>query len=131
MNLLTNILEINAHGGPSVPKMAADGYRASPTRGGRFVVDVIEPHVSSRYKYNSGIAWGSEMKLEGHIVKIKVNGKWIRLTEVNSEWKKFDKEQFLAKELIILDYKKYGYKAFQPNGFLTISDICLLNALEI
>lgn len=94
MNTLLKIREFDAHGGPSNVKMGGDGHAQTATTVGRFVIKSIEKHVSyGKYAAWSGIAWGTDVKIEGGIVKVKLNGSWKKLTDVNTQWGKHKNDQ--------------------------------------
>lgn len=94
MNTLVKIKEYDAHGGPSNVKMGGDGHSQTSTTTGRFVIKSIEKHVSyGRYAMWSGIPWGTEVKISGGIVMLKLSGQWKKLTDVNAQWGKYKNDQ--------------------------------------
>ncbi|PZP52275.1 MAG: hypothetical protein DI598_01110 [Pseudopedobacter saltans] len=78
----------DAHGGPKIRYKAPDGYWADPTDRGRYLIGKIEKHVSPQKYFYSSIPWGSPLILINGILNVKIHGKWIPITTVNSEWKK-------------------------------------------
>lgn len=109
---LIKIKEFDAHGGPTQKIMGADGHSQDPTRAGRYVIGVIEKHISGgKYVMWSGIAWGSELKKTGDVVSVKYRGVWTKLTDVNAEWGKYKKNQKAVVDLIT----RY-YQDLQPGG---------------
>ena len=105
-----------AHAGPSQdyinnrPDLVQD--RVTPTRAGRYVVHSIDKHVSSQRWLLSTIAWGTPMKFEKGVVYIQRQGKWTKLSSINSQWRNAGSEKELH-DWLLAQYKSYNYKGTQ------------------
>jgi len=116
LKTLQKIKEFDAHGGPVKSVLGADGHSQDPTRTGRYVIGIVDKHVSyGKYVAWSGIAWGSEMKKTGDVVMVKHRGVWTKLTDVNAAWAKFKNDQKAVVRYIQNYYASLG----MGNGFPT------------
>lgn len=116
---LTKIREFSAMGGPAKPVMGSDKNMRSPTRAGRYVIALIERHVSAdRYGFYSALPWGTPMRLtKTGVTEVQVKGKWIPLTSVNQKWGAGVNQQATITSLIRDYYTKLGFKGF-PNKWV-------------
>ena len=127
LKTLQKIKEFDAHGGPVKSVLGADGHSQDPTRTGRYVIGIVDKHVSyGKYVAWSGIAWGSEMKKTGDVVMVKHRGVWTKLTDVNAAWAKFknDQKAVVAISRTITQVLVWD-TAFPRIGSLMISGMCL------
>ncbi len=109
MKTLLKLKEFDAHGGPSDVKMGGDGHAQTSTTVGRFVIKSVEKHVSyGRYAIWSGIAWGTDVKIDGGIVMVKLNGTWKKLTDVNAKWAQYKNDQKGVRDMV-LQYQRTLY----------------------
>ena len=71
----------DARGGPNTTSMGADGFSAGPTNKGKFVIARCGKHSSRRYPDWSRILWGTPLKEEGGILKVKMGNVWRKLSD--------------------------------------------------
>lgn len=117
--LITKINEYDAHGGPSSEKPGGDGHAKTATREGRYVINSIGKHVSyGKYAYWSGVAWGTEMRLDGEVTMVKNGGAWVRLTAVNAQWGKYKNQQKQVTEYIRQQYTAIANRNTFPNRWI-------------
>jgi hypothetical protein len=117
---LKKLKTYDAHGGLSNdllddnPSLKAHEY--SSTRAGRYVIHSIAKHVSgSRWLYSS-IAWGTPITFNWieHRVYVKKDGKFVKLSEYNSQWKRYADTDLYDELLRIYqnNYMNYYTKPF-------------------
>jgi len=116
---LTKIKEVDAMGGPDAPVKGGDGFSMTPTRVGRYVIQIIEKHVSqNRYGYWSGVPWGTPMRLNKNITEVKMNNIWKPLTAVNIHWGKYQHAQSEVTKTILERYRDLNYVGVFPDKWV-------------
>ncbi len=116
---LTKIRETDAVGGPGKSVKGGDGFMMTPTQSGRFVIQVIEKHVSQgRYSYWSGVPWGTEMRLIKNVTEVKTGNTWKPLTSVNPAWGNFKNSQDGLSDYIRNRFHQLGYSGTFPDKWV-------------
>ena len=108
----TKVTHFPARGGPEKSiKPPGERYTRTPTTPGRYVIAFIAPFLSHRYRYWSGITWGTKMRLEKNVVQVFLNGKWINLSKANSD------RAGMSEDAIKKEVEEYYNKTLKLSGF--------------
>jgi hypothetical protein len=118
--ILKKLKTYDAHGGLSndfldeYPALKASEY--SSTKAGRYVIHSIAKHVSERRWLYSSVPWGTPITFNWieHRVYIKKDGKFVKLSEYNTQWSNYsDTHAYdLLLEMYQNNYINYYSKPF-------------------
>ena len=111
-HLLIKIKEYDAHGGPIAKTMGSDGYERSQTTAGRFVIAIIEKHISyGKYAYWSGVPWGAGLKFINKVAYVDPynKGLWQKLTKYRPIWLTYYSTEAEITDAIVSEWNKIAF----------------------
>ncbi|ANH82367.1 hypothetical protein A8C56_16605 [Niabella ginsenosidivorans] len=123
MPQLQRITEIDAHGGPVAKYKDRGGNEATPTRAGRYIIGLIDQHVTQGSAYPfSRVPWGAALRTgKDGAMEVNMNGGWKKLSAVVKTSKYFKTEKELT------DYLKDYYASFKYKDGKALPDRWVFN----